>query len=241
MTDKAPPQLQFIDTLPPQLRLALSRYKLRRSLNQPVSIEDDPDLQRLLELEKAWNASLPQPAATLPETASTGQPPESEPAPAPPPEPIAPRPPQAVAAMPAVPRQDDHPAISRPAPASARKARQATSGSGFSLQERDLGPVATAALSAGQQLLRAWWARHPARMALTIGTPLLTRYAKRKPLQVLALAAAVGAAVVVLRPWRWNRTRLLARSSVNREIRRLRLSSLWGMVTDSLLRNGKSN
>lgn len=143
--------------------------------------------------------------------------------------------------MPAVPRQDDHPAISRPAPASARKARQATSGSGFSLQERDLGPVATAALSAGQQLLRAWWARHPARMALTIGTPLLTRYAKRKPLQVLALAAAVGAAVVVLRPWRWNRTRLLARSSVNREIRRLRLSSLWGMVTDSLLRNGKSN
>ncbi len=231
MTDKAPPQLQFIDTLPPQLRLALSRYKLRRSLNQPASVEDDPDLQRLLELEKAWNASLPQPAATLPETASTSQPPE----------PAAPRPPQAVAAMPAVPRQDDHPAISRPAPASARKARQATSGSGFSLQERDLGPVATAALSAGQQLLRAWWARHPARMALTIGTPLLTRYAKRKPLQVLALAAAVGAAVVVLRPWRWNRTRLLARSSVNREIRRLRLSSLWGMVTDSLLRNGKSN
>lgn len=224
MTDKAPPQLQFIDTLPPQLRLALSRYKLRRSLNQPASVEDDPDLQRLLELEKAWNASLPQPAATLPETASTSQPPE----------PAAPRPPQAVAAMPAVPRQDDH-------PASARKARQATSGSGFSLQERDLGPVATAALSAGQQLLRAWWARHPARMALTIGTPLLTRYAKRKPLQVLALAAAVGAAVVVLRPWRWNRTRLLARSSVNREIRRLRLSSLWGMVTDSLLRNGKSN
>ena len=102
MTDKAPPQLQFIDTLPPQLRLALSRYKLRRSLNQPVSIEDDPDLQRLLELEKAWNASLPQPAVTLPETASTGQPPEPEPAPAPPPEPIAPRPPQAVAAMPAV-------------------------------------------------------------------------------------------------------------------------------------------
>ena len=231
MTDKAPPQLQFIDTLPPQLRLALSRYKLRRSLNQPASVEDDPDLQRLLELEKAWNASLPQPAATLPETASTSQPPE----------PAAPRPPQAVAAMPAVPRQDDHPAISRPAPASARKARQATSGSGFSLQERDLGPVATAALSAGQQLLRAWWARHPARMALTIGTPLLTRYAKRKPLQVLALAAAVGAAVVVLRPWRWNRTRLLARSSVNREIRRLRLSSLWGIVTDSLLRNGKSN
>ena len=48
MTDKAPPQLQFIDTLPPQLRLALSRYKLRRSLNQPASVEDDPDLQRLL-------------------------------------------------------------------------------------------------------------------------------------------------------------------------------------------------
>ena len=81
--------------LPPQLRLALSRYKLRRSLNQPVSIEDDPDLQRLLELEKAWNASLPQPAATLPETASTSQPPEPEPAPAPPPEPAAPRPPAA--------------------------------------------------------------------------------------------------------------------------------------------------
>ena len=74
MTDKAPQQLQFIDTLPPQLRLALSRYKLRRSLNRPVSIEDDPDLQRLLELEKAWNASLPKTAATLPESAPPAPP-----------------------------------------------------------------------------------------------------------------------------------------------------------------------
>ncbi|MEE1653956.1 MULTISPECIES: hypothetical protein [Brachymonas] len=236
MTDKAPQQLQFIDTLPPQLRLALSRYKLRRSLNRPVSIEDDPDLQRLLELEKAWNASLPKTAATLPESAPPAPPAEPEPA-APP---AQPRP---VAAMAARPPQPD--AAAEPAPASRqrRAARQANSTSNplAMLQERDLGPVAGAALAAGQQLLQAWWARHPAKLALTVGTPLLERYAKRKPLQVLAIAAAVGAAVVVLRPWRWNRTRNMARKSMNREIRRMRLSSLWGMVTDSLLRNGKSS
>ena len=32
--------------------------------------------------------------------------------------------------------------------------------------------------------------------------PVLTRYASEKPLQVIGIAAALGAATVVLKPWR---------------------------------------
>ena len=51
-----------------------------------------------------------------------------------------------------------------------------------------------------------WWRHHPAHMALEVATgvakPILSRYAEEKPLQLLGTAAALGAAVVLLRPWR---------------------------------------
>lgn len=50
--------------------------------------------------------------------------------------------------------------------------------------------------------LRTWWRHHPAHMGVELATPLLASYAHRKPLQFLGIAAAVGAAIVVLRPWR---------------------------------------
>ena len=49
---------------------------------------------------------------------------------------------------------------------------------------------------------RIWWRHHPAHMALEVATPLLASYTREKPLQVLGVAAAAGAALVVLRPWR---------------------------------------
>lgn len=53
-----------------------------------------------------------------------------------------------------------------------------------------------------RRALGTWWRHHPAHMGVELATPLLAAYARRKPLQFLGIAAAVGAAVVVLRPWR---------------------------------------
>jgi hypothetical protein len=53
-----------------------------------------------------------------------------------------------------------------------------------------------------RRALGTWWRHHPAHMGVELATPLLAAYAHRKPLQFLGIAAAVGAAVVVLRPWR---------------------------------------
>jgi hypothetical protein len=50
--------------------------------------------------------------------------------------------------------------------------------------------------------LRTWWRYHPAHMGLDIATPALSAYGGRKPLQFLGIAAAVGALMVILRPWR---------------------------------------
>jgi hypothetical protein len=48
----------------------------------------------------------------------------------------------------------------------------------------------------------SWWRHHPAHMGLELATPALSHYARRKPGQFLAIAAVVGAVVVVARPWR---------------------------------------
>ena len=50
--------------------------------------------------------------------------------------------------------------------------------------------------------LKTWWRYHPAHMALEVATPVLQTYAREKPVQVLGAAAAAGAALVLLRPWR---------------------------------------
>ena len=49
---------------------------------------------------------------------------------------------------------------------------------------------------------RAWWSHHPAQTAVEMATPALRSYMRRRPLQVLALSAGVGALMVVTRPWR---------------------------------------
>ena len=49
---------------------------------------------------------------------------------------------------------------------------------------------------------QTWWRQHPASLGLEMATPALSAYAGRKPLQFLGIAAAVGAVVVVARPWR---------------------------------------
>lgn len=52
------------------------------------------------------------------------------------------------------------------------------------------------------QAAMAWWQHHPAQVAIQIGRPLLNSYAREKPLQLLGIAAGVGAAAVLVKPWR---------------------------------------
>jgi hypothetical protein len=47
-----------------------------------------------------------------------------------------------------------------------------------------------------------WWRHHPAHMGVELATPVLSAYARRKPMQFLGIAAAVGALLVIVRPWR---------------------------------------
>jgi hypothetical protein len=49
---------------------------------------------------------------------------------------------------------------------------------------------------------RTWWRYHPAHMAVEIATPLMQNYARRKPLQLLGISLAAGAALTFLRPWK---------------------------------------
>ena len=53
-----------------------------------------------------------------------------------------------------------------------------------------------------QHAVRTWWRYHPAQMAVEIATPMMRNYARRKPLQLLAISAAAGAVLTFARPWR---------------------------------------
>jgi len=47
-----------------------------------------------------------------------------------------------------------------------------------------------------------WWNRHPASAAVELANPLLTGYARENPFKLMGISLAVGAALVVVRPWR---------------------------------------
>lgn len=49
---------------------------------------------------------------------------------------------------------------------------------------------------------KVWWRHHPAQLALNLARPSLNKFAEDKPMLLLGIAAGVGAAAVVLRPWR---------------------------------------
>jgi hypothetical protein len=49
---------------------------------------------------------------------------------------------------------------------------------------------------------RTWWEHQPAHVAVDIARPVIGRFAERTPLKLLGISAGIGAAVVLLRPWR---------------------------------------
>jgi hypothetical protein len=53
-----------------------------------------------------------------------------------------------------------------------------------------------------KQVATSWWRAHPAHLALDVAKPMMQGYAQEQPVKLLGIAAATGAALVVLRPWR---------------------------------------
>ena len=53
-----------------------------------------------------------------------------------------------------------------------------------------------------KQVTSAWWHGHPVRLAVDFAKPVLQTYAEHRPLRLLGISAGIGAAAVVLRPWR---------------------------------------
>ena len=53
-----------------------------------------------------------------------------------------------------------------------------------------------------RQAVLAWWQHHPLQIAVDIGRPFLNNYARDKPVQMLGIAAGIGAAAIVVKPWR---------------------------------------
>jgi hypothetical protein len=53
-----------------------------------------------------------------------------------------------------------------------------------------------------RRAVSAWWRHHPAHLGLELATPALSEYAARRPFRYLGIAAAVGALVMITRPWR---------------------------------------
>ena len=47
-----------------------------------------------------------------------------------------------------------------------------------------------------------WWRGHPAHLAVEVAQPALGQYARAHPLTLLGVAAALGAVVVLAKPWR---------------------------------------
>ena len=66
----------------------------------------------------------------------------------------------------------------------------------------DSGSSQRGALGAMKHAIRAWWHRHPASSAVELARPILGDYARVHPFKLLGAAAGIGAAAVLVRPWR---------------------------------------
>ena len=79
-----------------------------------------------------------------------------------------------------------------------------------------------------RRAVHVWWHHHPAQLALALTRPALNRYADKRPLRLLGLAAGAGAAVVWIRPWRLvSITGLVLAALKSSEVSTLVLSLLY--------------
>lgn len=80
---------------------------------------------------------------------------------------------------------------------------------------------------------RRWWQRHPANAVSQVALPLLDRYTKQRPFKAIGVAAATGALIVFVRPWR-----LLSVTAAAAAI--LKTSDVADMVTTLMQANRRS-
>lgn len=53
-----------------------------------------------------------------------------------------------------------------------------------------------------RSVVQRWWRRHPAHAVGQLARPLLEHYARKEPAKLMAAAAASGALLVLVKPWR---------------------------------------
>jgi hypothetical protein len=53
-----------------------------------------------------------------------------------------------------------------------------------------------------RHVVRTWWRYHPAHMVVDLATPMMRSYARRKPVQLLAISLGAGALLTLARPWK---------------------------------------
>ena len=58
------------------------------------------------------------------------------------------------------------------------------------------------AWGAVRHAMRAFWRKHPVGVAIDLARPVIGKYAEEQPFKLLGISAGVGAAAVLLRPWR---------------------------------------
>lgn len=79
-------------------------------------------------------------------------------------------------------------------------------------------------------LTRRWWRRHPVNAVGQLARPLLERCAREQPAKLVAVAAATGAALALIRPWR-----LLSITAVVAAV--LKTSDVADLVTTLMQKN----
>lgn len=102
--------------------------------------------------------------------------------------------------------------------------------------QRKPGPVPTPGFAWSSLLeagLSSWWRDHPARAGVLLVKSATEDYARRKPMQVVTVAAVAGAAVVLLKPWR-----LVSATALMLTL--FRSSNFTGMVTSVLEKAAQS-
>ncbi|VTU21593.1 hypothetical protein [Variovorax sp. PBL-E5] len=109
-----------------------------------------------------------------------------------------------------------------------RQARASDDASSAPRRERNADRFAWASLARG--VTRRWWRRHPANAVGQLARPLLDRYAREEPAKLIAAAAATGALVVLIKPWR-----LLSITAVLAAV--LKTSDVADLVTTLMQKN----
>lgn len=84
-----------------------------------------------------------------------------------------------------------------------------------------------------RNVVRRWWQRHPANAVTQVALPVLDRYTTQRPFKAVGVAAAAGALIVFVRPWR-----LLSVTAVLAAV--LKTSDVADMVTTLMQTKSRS-